>query len=82
MCGRGCAWPPGICWKAAARRLAHVGGPPQSVIASVKEAGVRETLREAGLSLPPERCFRGEYAFQSGYAAAKAIAAMAQRRTG
>ena len=64
------------------RRLAHVGGPPQSVIASVKEAGVRETLREAGLSLPPERCFRGEYAFQSGYAAAKAMAAMAQRPDG
>ena len=64
------------------RRLAHVGGPPQSVIASVKEEGVRETLREAGLPLLPEYCFRDAYSFQAGYAAAKIMAALPQRPDG
>ena len=60
-------------------RFAYVGGPRSSVISGVKYQGTAAALASAGKALPPEQVYHGEFTFQAGYDAAKAIARLTQR---
>lgn len=53
--------------------FAYVGGPDDSVISSFKFNGVKTALIEAGAAVNDERIFHGEFSFQTGYDAAKAM---------
>ncbi len=60
-------------------RFAYVGGPVSSVISSVKHRGTAAALAAVGGLLPPEQIYHGEFTFQAGYDAAKAIARLPER---
>ncbi len=55
------------------RDFAYVGGPRDSVISAFKFGGVRSALGEAGVFVGPGRIFHGDFSFQTGYDAAKAL---------
>ncbi|MBQ8683936.1 MAG: LacI family DNA-binding transcriptional regulator [Clostridia bacterium] len=60
-------------------RFAYVGGPASSIISSVKYQGTVAALTAAGKALTPEGIYHGEFTFQAGYDAAKAIARLPER---
>lgn len=60
-------------------RFAYVGGPEKSVISAVKHKGAVAALDKAGKSLPDASVYHGEFTFQAGYDAAKAITRLATR---
>lgn len=60
-------------------RFAYVGGPASSVISAVKYRGTVAALSAAGKALPPDQVYHGEFTFQAGYDAAKAIARLTER---
>lgn len=55
------------------RDLAVVSGPPSSPDSVARLAGMRRTLREAGLRPPTEPLFVGDFTFESGHRAAAAL---------
>lgn len=61
------------------RRFAYVGGPKKSVISAVKGDGAAAALAACGCELSREQIFHGEFTFQAGYDAAKAIAQRTDR---
>lgn len=63
------------------RRIAHIAGPEGFRSAIEREAGLRDALGAHGLPLPDSAVARGNYTFDSGYAAAKVILAAEPRPT-
>lgn len=55
------------------RRIAHVAGPEGFRSAIEREQGLRDALAAHGLDLPPQWVARGNYTFDSGYAAAQVL---------
>lgn len=62
---------------AGCRRLAYVGGPPENAISALKREGALSILKS-----PPIVSCAGEFSFQTGYNAAKKIAALPERPDG
>ena len=60
-------------------RFAYVGGPEKSVISAEKRKGAAAALKRAGKTLPSTQIYHGEFTFQAGYDAAKAIAQLTAR---
>lgn len=61
--------------EAGCRRFAYVGGPKGNAISAAKEERARAVLRESGGCFLPGGVFHHPFVFQSGYDAAKALAA-------
>lgn len=58
------------------RRFAYVGGPRGNAISAAKEERARTVLQGRGVLLPESAVFHGAFVFQSGYDAAKRLAAL------
>lgn len=59
------------------RRIAYVGGPEGNAISAVKRQGAQAVLRH-----PFAASYTGEFCFQTGYDAAKALASLKERPDG
>jgi DNA-binding LacI/PurR family transcriptional regulator len=55
------------------RRLAEVTGPRDITLARERHKGFAAALRRHGLKLPPEHVLEGDFEFESGQAAARAL---------
>ena len=60
-------------------RFAYVGGPQKSVISAEKRKGAAAALKQVGKTLHSTQIYHGEFTFQAGYDAAKAIAQQTPR---
>lgn len=63
------------------RQIGHVAGPEGFRSADEREAGLRDALAAHGLDLPASAMARGNYTFDSGYAAARTVLSATPRPT-
>ena len=63
------------------RHFGHVSGPEGFRSATERELGLRDALAAHGLDLPEAAVVRGNYTFESGYAAAQAVLRAVPRPT-
>lgn len=60
------------------RRIACIGGPESLDISYERIAGLRQTLQDAGVNVPPEMLAYADFTSAGGYTAARALLASAQ----
>ncbi|MFT5590218.1 MAG: LacI family transcriptional regulator [Bradyrhizobium sp.] len=58
------------------RRIACIGGPQEIMLSRQRLDGVRVTLEQAGLSLPPALCRYADFTSMGGYQQARALLAL------
>lgn len=63
------------------RAIGHLTGPEGNVLTASRLAGTQRTLAEAGLSLPAEHLFPGDFGLESGARAAARWLALRRRPT-
>ncbi len=63
------------------RRIGHIRGPAGNVLTGERESGFRMALEAAGLDLREEWMFDGNFAMDSGWAAAERFLALEERPT-
>lgn len=63
------------------KKIGFVRGPSENVLTIEREAGLREELDYAGIELPAEWVFAGDFGIESGALAAEAFMSLANRPT-
>ncbi|MCC5954508.1 MAG: LacI family DNA-binding transcriptional regulator [Natronohydrobacter sp.] len=63
------------------RRIGHVTGPSDNILAQVRKAAFETRCAELGLSIAPDWIIPGDFSLASGALAAEQIAAMPERPT-
>lgn len=63
------------------RRIGHLLGPENNVVARERLAGFTEALRQAGLSVNPQWLFRGNFEMETAFAAAARFVSLDERPT-
>lgn len=63
------------------RRIGHLLGPENNVVARDRLAGFANALRQAGMAPAPEWLFRGNFEMESGFAAAARFMSLTERPT-
>lgn len=63
------------------KRIGHILGPENNVVARDRLAGFRQAMKKAGHAVPPEWLFRGNFEMASGFSAAARFMALRERPT-